>query len=169
MLSPLYENPPTLIASFMKVSAHLEVAFVFCWIIVADKLNYKTAFVRFLSKKAFVSASKTTYSMYLITPVVVTLICGLTRGGMTYDFPEMVSNCIVIICRFNDVLFIRSFSVTCSSRSSDALPSSSRFISKFHFAIYQNWFYRRSIQRKKSNSFKVSFWWSFINKRKLWN
>jgi hypothetical protein len=29
--------------------------------------------------------------MYLITPTIVTLICGLTRGGLTYGFPEMVS------------------------------------------------------------------------------
>jgi hypothetical protein len=90
-LSPFYEDPPTIIASFMKVSAHLEVAFVFCWIIIADKLNYRNAFIRFLSKRSFAVAGKTTYSMYLITPIIVTLISGLTRGGLTYDFPDIVN------------------------------------------------------------------------------
>lgn len=103
VISPFYETPPTLIASIMKVLAHLEIGFVFCWIIIADKLDYKNAFIRFLSKKAFNSASKKSYAMYLITPVVATLICGLTKSGLTYEFPEMVSD-ITSINNFNSFI-----------------------------------------------------------------
>lgn len=157
MISPLYDNPPTLIASIMKVAAHLEVAFVFCWIIVSDKLNYTTAFVRFLSKKTFITAGKTTYSMYLITPIVVTLICGLTKGGMTFDFPEMVSNYnLVYNCSIEVFdLFIRSSSVTFSSGFRDDLLSYCLFMLKCHFAIYQNSFCRRNVPKKKPNNLET--------------
>lgn len=91
MISPFYKKASTLEASIMKVSAHLEVGFVFCWIIVADKLGYKNLFVNFLSKKVFIQLAKSTYAMYLITPIIATLISGLTRSGLSYDFPEMVN------------------------------------------------------------------------------
>jgi hypothetical protein len=91
MISPFYKTAPNIVASIMKVSAHLEVGFVFCWIIVAEKLGHKNLFVKFLSKRFFIQVAKSTYSMYLITPIIAILISGLTSNGLSYDFPEMVS------------------------------------------------------------------------------
>lgn len=93
MISPLYKKAPTVIASLLKVSAHIEVGFVFCWIIAADKLGYRNGFIKFLSKRGFIKNAKSTYALYLITPVVTMLFGGLARSGLTYDFPEMVIDC----------------------------------------------------------------------------
>lgn len=75
----------------MKVAAHLEVAFVFSWIIIAEISGYQNRFIKFLSAKFFIRYSKTTYAMYLFTPIVAILTYGLTRNGLSYDFPEIVS------------------------------------------------------------------------------
>lgn len=58
---------------------------------MADKLGYKNNFIKFLSKRGFIQGAKTTYAVFLITPVVNILIVGLTSRGLSYDFPEMVN------------------------------------------------------------------------------
>lgn len=73
------------------VASYLEVAFIFCWVIVADTAGYQNLFVKFLSQRFFIRYSKTTYATYLISPIVATLIGGLTNEGLSYDFPIIVS------------------------------------------------------------------------------
>lgn len=91
MVGLLFKNSSSLLASFMMVSAHLEVGFVFCWIIVFDVSGYHNYLIRFLSQKFFVRVAKTTYPMYLLSPIITMMIYGLMQTGSTFRFPEIVS------------------------------------------------------------------------------
>lgn len=90
MVGLKFKNASTFSASLMKVLAHLEVGFVFCWIIVSDVSGYHNALTKFLSQKFFVKLAKTTYSMYLLSPIVTMTIYGLMKTGSTSHFPEIV-------------------------------------------------------------------------------
>lgn len=91
MACALLKNASPLIASLMMVAAHLEVAFAFCWIIVSDVSGYHNHFIKFLSRRIFVSFAKITYPMYLLSPIVTMMLYGLVRTGSTLNFPEIVS------------------------------------------------------------------------------
>lgn len=75
----------------MKISAHIETAFVFCWVIVAEVSGYQNFFIKFLSQRAFIKFGKITYPMYLVTPIITMLVYGISQTGSTYRFPEIVS------------------------------------------------------------------------------
>lgn len=91
MFGSFYKNAAVHLASIMKIGVHLEVGLVFCWVIIAENSNYQNCFIRFLSKKVFIRYAKTTYTLYLIAPIVTIFLYGLKKSGSTYEFPEMVS------------------------------------------------------------------------------
>lgn len=92
MLGQLLKKAPVVLASLLKVSAHLEVGFVFCWVIIADNSGYRNVFIQFLSRKFFSRYAKTTYAMYLISPTIATLMYGLSSSAGSFNFPEIVSD-----------------------------------------------------------------------------
>lgn len=91
MFGQLYKSASVLLASIMKIAAHLEVGFVFCWVIVADNSGFKNGFLKFLSKGFFVRDAKITYAMYLVAPIITKLTYGLMKSGGGFDFPDIVS------------------------------------------------------------------------------
>ena len=58
--------------------------------IVADSSEYKNQFINFLSGQYFADANHT-YAIYLLAPIVTTLVYGLTKNGTSYNPPESVS------------------------------------------------------------------------------
>lgn len=91
MTGTLYKSAPVWLASLMMIASHLEVGFVFCWVIVAETLEYQNAFIKILSQPVFTRYAKITYAMYLFTPIVTIIICGLLRTERNYNAPEIVS------------------------------------------------------------------------------
>lgn len=91
MTGTLYKSAPVWLASLMMIASHLEVGFVFCWVIVAETLEYQNAFIKILSQPVFTRYAKITYAMYLFTPIVTIIICGLLRTEGNYNVPEIVS------------------------------------------------------------------------------
>lgn len=91
----------------MKVSAHLEVAFVACWVIIAEKSGYQNLLLKTLSRGGFIRYAKTSYAMFLIGPIVTMLIYGLLSGGSTLNSPEIVS-----ISKFEQASMIETFSLS---------------------------------------------------------
>lgn len=94
MTGPLLKSASVFVASLMKIIAHIDVAFVFCWIIVCDKSGFRNTFISFLSKDVFNRYAKTTYALYLVAPVVVMLLYGISENSGTYSFPEIVSKMV---------------------------------------------------------------------------
>lgn len=52
---------------------------------------------RFLSKKIFVKTSKTTYAIYLISPIISNIFVGLSQAGIEIQSPMIVSYFIFFV------------------------------------------------------------------------
>lgn len=91
MIGQLYKTAPVWLASIMKITAHLEVGFVFCWVITADVSGYHNQFIKLLSRPGFIRYAKRTYAMYLVAPIVTLMVAGLSRTEFTFNDPEIVS------------------------------------------------------------------------------
>jgi hypothetical protein len=91
MLGMTFKDAPVIVASCLKVLAHVNMGLLFCWVIVADSSGYRNAIVRFLSRDYFIRYAKTTYATYLIGPIVTFSVYGLTRSGTSNDVLETVS------------------------------------------------------------------------------
>jgi hypothetical protein len=91
LLGMTCKDAPVIVASCLKVVAHVNMGLLFCWVIVVDASGYRNGFVRFLSGSFFVRYAKTTYATYLIGPIVTFSVYGLTRSGTSNDVLETVS------------------------------------------------------------------------------
>jgi hypothetical protein len=85
------KGTPAYVTSFLVISARIEIALMYCWVIIADVSGYQNTFLRFLSNKYFDQYANTSYSSYLISPIVTNLIYGLTSNGSSLDLTETVS------------------------------------------------------------------------------
>ncbi|CAO1351397.1 unnamed protein product [Diamesa serratosioi] len=84
-----FRNVSSIVASFLAMFSHVAIAIIVSWIISADILKFHNSFTRFLSKEIFKTISKITYTSYLVSPMIVMIVFGLTTKGMETTMPAL--------------------------------------------------------------------------------
>jgi hypothetical protein len=140
------------------IAAHLEVAFVACWVIIADTSGYRNHFISFLSHDRFVRYSKRSYAIYLVSPIITLLVYGLCSQEGSLNIPEIVSKkiaCSIFLQEMTKFYFVcislRSSCATQLINSPAGFPLSSHYISMFHFAIFHDIRCQRCNHMRKRN------------------
>ncbi|XP_062553181.1 uncharacterized protein LOC134218266 [Armigeres subalbatus] len=91
MHSTFKRNFPYPLASTVMVMVRIFVAWAACWTIIATSAGYSNAVTRFLSSKFFIHTNKLTYAIYLINPLIITAVFGLSDGSANADpIPTLV-------------------------------------------------------------------------------
>ncbi|XP_063698043.1 nose resistant to fluoxetine protein 6-like [Culicoides brevitarsis] len=85
MHSTTFRRPGEFISILTLVFARWLFAFANAWVLIASSLGYGNWFTRFLSHKYFIYFSRTTYSFYLINPLLISMIYGLADAGTHSD------------------------------------------------------------------------------------
>ncbi|KXJ79812.1 hypothetical protein RP20_CCG027970 [Aedes albopictus] len=91
MHSTFKRNFPYPLASTVMVMVRLFVAWAACWTIIATSTGYSNMVTRFLSSKFFIHTNKLTYGIYLLNPLIITAVFGLSDGSANADpIPTLV-------------------------------------------------------------------------------
>ncbi|XP_055613836.1 O-acyltransferase like protein-like, partial [Uranotaenia lowii] len=85
MHSTVKRNFPFPLASTVMVLVRIFVAWSICWTVVATAVGYSNVITKILSCKFFIHTNKLTYGIYLINPLIITTVFGLSDGSIIAD------------------------------------------------------------------------------------
>ncbi|XP_055629857.1 nose resistant to fluoxetine protein 6-like [Toxorhynchites rutilus septentrionalis] len=85
MHSTIKRNFPFPLASTVMVLVRFMTSWSACWTITATAAGYSNLITRFLSAKFFIHINKLTYAIYLLNPLIITGVFGISDSSSNAD------------------------------------------------------------------------------------